>query len=84
VLATLSTTRTHTLSAHGASSAVALTDGYHLAFTIAAALVIAAIAIGLVLLRPARTLEVAGEPSIAEASGLEAQELEPAFLEEAA
>jgi EmrB/QacA subfamily drug resistance transporter len=84
VLATLATTRTHTLSGHGASSTVALTDGYHLAFTIAAALVIAAIAIGLVLLRPPRALEVVEEPSIAAASGLEAQELEPAYFEEAA
>ncbi len=52
VLATLSTTRTGSLLAQGASSATALTDGYHLAFTIAAGLVLAAIAIGVVFLRP--------------------------------
>ncbi|MBV9338517.1 MAG: DHA2 family efflux MFS transporter permease subunit [Solirubrobacterales bacterium] len=81
VLATLSTTRTHALSAHGASSADALTGGYHLAFTIAAGLVLAAIAIGLVLLRPARALEAVGAPS----HGAWADaELEPAYLEEAA
>jgi EmrB/QacA subfamily drug resistance transporter len=51
VLATLATTRTGSAAAHGASTAAALTDGYHLAFTIAAALVLSAIAIGLVLLR---------------------------------
>ena len=56
VLATLATTRTGAVEAHGASTAVALTDGYHLAFTIAAGLVVAAIVIGLVLLRPAQTL----------------------------
>ena len=54
VLATLSTTRSDSLIAHGSSTATALTDGYHLAFTIAAALLMAAIAIGLVLLRPSQ------------------------------
>jgi MFS family permease len=56
VLATLATTRTGTLQAHGASTAAALTGGYHLAFTIAAGLLLAAIAIGLVLLRPGAAL----------------------------
>ena len=50
VLATLATTRTGALQAHGASTATALTGGYHLAFTIAAGLLLAAIAIGLALL----------------------------------
>ena len=63
VLATLSTTRTGSLLAHGASNATALTDGYHLAFTIAAGLVLAAIAIGLVFLRPTRALEAMSEPA---------------------
>jgi MFS family permease len=62
VLATLSTTRSDSLLGHGSSSAVALTDGYHLAFTIAAALVVAAIAIGLAFLRPTGTLHAVGEP----------------------
>jgi EmrB/QacA subfamily drug resistance transporter len=53
VLATLATTRTGSASAHGASTAAALTDGYHLAFTIAAILVLAAIGLGVALLRPA-------------------------------
>jgi len=61
VLATLATARTGALQARGASSAVALTGGYHLAFTIAAILVLAAIAIGLVLLRSGETMHAAGE-----------------------
>jgi sugar phosphate permease len=63
VLATLSTTRSDSLLGHGSSSAVALTNGYHLAFTIAAALVVAAIVIGLALLPPAGTPQAVGEPS---------------------
>jgi EmrB/QacA subfamily drug resistance transporter len=79
VLATLSTTRTSSLLAHGASNAAALTDGYHLAFTIAAGLVLAAIAIGLVFLRPTRALEAMSKPgTLAEA------EIEPEYLEQAA
>jgi MFS family permease len=62
VLATLSTTRSDSLLAHGSSNAVALTDGYHLAFTIAAALLIAAIGIGLAFLRPTATLHAVAEP----------------------
>jgi EmrB/QacA subfamily drug resistance transporter len=79
VLATLSTTRTSSLLSHGASNAAALTDGYHLAFTIGAGLVLAAIAIGLVFLRPTRALEAMSEP----ATPVEA-EIEPEFLEQAA
>jgi EmrB/QacA subfamily drug resistance transporter len=45
VLATLSASRTKTLTASGHSSASALTGGYHLAFWIAAALVAGAIAV---------------------------------------
>ena len=47
VLATLSASRTKTLSASGHSQAAALTGGYHLAFWIAAALVACAIAVAL-------------------------------------
>jgi EmrB/QacA subfamily drug resistance transporter len=46
VLATLSTTRTDTLRGAGHPLADALTDGYHFAFAIGAALVVAAIALG--------------------------------------
>jgi MFS family permease len=80
VLATLSTTRTDSLRGHGASNAVALTNGYHLAFTVAAALVLAAIALGVFLLRPPQTLHAVGEPTDAAEV-----EVEPAaYLEEAA
>ena len=78
VLATLATTRTGILQAHGSSTAAALTGGYHLAFTIAAVLLLSAIAIGLVLLRPAQALQAVPEP--AETSLPD----EGAFLEEAA
>ena len=47
VLATLSATRTDDLLAEGESTASALTGGYHLAFVIAAGLVIAAIVVAL-------------------------------------
>jgi len=63
VLATLSTTRSNSLLAHGSSSASALTDGYHLAFTIAAALVVVAIALGVALLRPGGAADAVGQPA---------------------
>ncbi|HKO26143.1 MAG TPA: DHA2 family efflux MFS transporter permease subunit [Solirubrobacteraceae bacterium] len=78
VLATLSTTRTGSLLTHGASNAAALTDGYHLAFTIAAVLVLSAIAIGLVLLRPGQAVQ-----AVAEADEVPLPD-EDAFLEQAA
>jgi MFS family permease len=82
VLATLSTTRTDRLLAHGSSTANALTDGYHLAFTIAAGLVISAILIGLFLLpRPAQALHAVDEDSQAAPADVE---LRPVYLEEAA
>ena len=46
VLATLASTRTNTLRHDGSSVASSLTSGYHLAFTIGAVLLIAAIASG--------------------------------------
>ena len=54
VLATVSASRTNALIAHGRPVAVALTDGYHLAFWIAFGLVIAAIAVAATVLRPQR------------------------------
>jgi EmrB/QacA subfamily drug resistance transporter len=53
VLATLAATRTAHLKAHGSSHAVALTGGYHLAFWIGSALVLAAIAVAATVLVPA-------------------------------
>ncbi len=51
VLATLATTRTSTLRHDGSSLASSLTSGYHLAFTIATVLLIAAIGLAVTLLR---------------------------------
>jgi fucose permease len=79
VLATLATTRTGSLLSRGASNAVALTDGYHLAFTIAAALVLVAIAIGVVFLQPTRAVE-----AVSESADVERTEIEPEYLEQAA
>ncbi|MGH2946740.1 MAG: DHA2 family efflux MFS transporter permease subunit [Solirubrobacteraceae bacterium] len=72
VLATLSTTRTDGLLAAGDPANVALTDGYHLAFTIGAGLVVAAIGLVLAVLRPPAT-ERAEPPA----------DLEPAYAEAA-
>jgi EmrB/QacA subfamily drug resistance transporter len=52
LLATLSATRTSSAVADGRSLADSLTSGYHLAFVIGAGLVIAAIGLAAVLLRP--------------------------------
>ena len=52
VLATLSATRTDNLIADGESRASALTDGYHLAFWIGAALVVVSFVIAVVVLKP--------------------------------
>ncbi|MBS1843246.1 MAG: MFS transporter [Actinobacteria bacterium] len=57
VLATLSASRTATLAREGASSAAALTGGYHLAFAIAAALVAAALAVAIVVVPRAKAPE---------------------------
>jgi EmrB/QacA subfamily drug resistance transporter len=77
VLATLSTTRTDTLLASGDSNAAALTGGYQLAFVVAAGLVVAAVGLAVMVLRPEG---VAAEEAIAEA---EAAGLEPAYSEAA-
>jgi EmrB/QacA subfamily drug resistance transporter len=52
VLATLSTTRTESAAADGASTASALTSGYHLAFLVAAGLLLTAIAIAVAVIEP--------------------------------
>ena len=67
VLATLSATRTDTTDRRGESTAAALTSGYHLAFWIGAALVVAAIVVALTVLQPeakaAEGLEAEQEPA---------------------
>jgi EmrB/QacA subfamily drug resistance transporter len=54
IIATISASRTDSLRASGDSVANALTGGYHLAFITGAGLVVAAIALTIGLLRPAR------------------------------
>jgi EmrB/QacA subfamily drug resistance transporter len=64
VLATLSTTRTESLVESGHSTAVALTGGYHVAFLIGFALVVAAIVVAFAVLRsPAAPEAPALEPA---------------------
>src|SRR4051812_34566309 len=59
VLATVSTSPTETLTGQGDSLATALTGGYHVAFAIAAALVVVAILIAAFVLEPAPKAEPA-------------------------
>jgi hypothetical protein len=62
VLATVSASRTSSLIAQGRPVAVALTDGYHLAFWIACGLVIAAMAVAATVLRSQPALPPASQP----------------------
>jgi EmrB/QacA subfamily drug resistance transporter len=79
VLATLSASRTAKLSAHGQSSAAALTGGYHLAFWIAAGLVVVGIGVALTVLRasPAPVGQTAREDE----SRAHVQSAEPVYSE---
>jgi MFS family permease len=78
VLATLSASHTSSARADGRTVADSLTSGYHLAFAIGAGLVIAAIVLAAVLLRPE------ARPAI-DSEALEAEHgAEPAYLEQAA
>jgi len=76
VLATLSATRSEALLDRGETTATALTGGYHLAFVIGAALVVAAILVALTVLRPEERAEghdvVEAAPHGAEPAGSEA------------
>jgi MFS family permease len=76
ILATLATSRTEELLADGASTASALTDGYQLAFIVAAGLVVAAIGITLTVLR-------SESAAAAEAEAAEVGDAEPAYSEAA-
>jgi EmrB/QacA subfamily drug resistance transporter len=68
VLATLSSARSETLVAGGASQAIALNGGYHVAFWIAAALVGAAIVVALTVLEQPKGAEApAGEAALVHA-----------------
>jgi MFS family permease len=61
VLATLSASRTEALTGQGQATAAALVSGYHLAFWIAAGLVVTAMVVALVVLEPAQA--PAAEPA---------------------
>jgi EmrB/QacA subfamily drug resistance transporter len=68
VLATLATTRSDHLIAHGSGQATALTAGYHLAFLIGAVLVVAALLVAMTVLieaRPASAPEARAEGGFA-------------------
>jgi fucose permease len=81
VLATLSTDRTESLLGSGDSTAGALTGGFHLAFGVAAGLVILAIALALTLPRPEAA--VVGESVDEELERVPAG-AEPVWMDEAA
>lgn len=78
VLATLSATRTDELRAAGDSTAEALTGGYHLAFGVGAALVVAGVVIALLLPRSKDQL------TQAEPAEQRVDEARPAYAEDAA
>jgi EmrB/QacA subfamily drug resistance transporter len=79
VLATLSTSRSDSLEAAGHSTASALTSGYHLAFWVAAGLVVAAIGVVAIVIQPEHKAaeQFAGE------AGEEMPAGEPAYSEAA-
>jgi EmrB/QacA subfamily drug resistance transporter len=70
VVATLSTTRTNALLADGVALPRALTSGYHLAFGIGAVLVVVAVVLAVIVIRPASSTRAAeiprGEPAYSE------------------
>jgi EmrB/QacA subfamily drug resistance transporter len=63
VLATVSASRSNALIAQHRPPAVALTDGYHLAFWIACGLVVAAAGVAAAVLRPESTLPPSPQPA---------------------
>jgi EmrB/QacA subfamily drug resistance transporter len=76
ILATLSATRTESLTVGGHATASALTSGYHLAFLIGAALVVAAIVVAVTVIQPEKQAEeraaeaeqAGGKPAYSEAA----------------
>jgi hypothetical protein len=70
VLATLSSTRSETLTTAGKSTAVALTGGYHLAFAVAGVIVAVSVVIACTVMRPARSADSVVPESSAEGEDL--------------
>jgi EmrB/QacA subfamily drug resistance transporter len=64
VLATLSATRSKSLAGEGETTASALTGGYHLAFLIGAGLVLVAMVVALIVLRPERRADEQPVPEL--------------------
>ena len=81
VLATVASSRTESLSQAGDSALVALNGGYHLAYLIGAGLVLVALAIAWVVLRPEGSAAEAGQPARDKHSRIET---EPAYAADAA
>jgi EmrB/QacA subfamily drug resistance transporter len=79
VLATLSTSRSDSLEAAGHSTASALTSGYHLAFWVAAGLVVGAIAVAATVIQP----EEKAAEQFSEEESEEMPASEPAYSEAA-
>jgi len=75
VLATLASERTEGLAAAGESAAEAVNGGYHLAYLVGAALIVAAIAVAATVLRPDR------KPGEDERAGRAPGPGEPAYSE---
>jgi EmrB/QacA subfamily drug resistance transporter len=72
ILATLATSRTESAVGDGTSQAVALTDGYQLAFTIGAAFVVTALVLAVTVLRSEPAVQEAGQGNELEAAYSEA------------
>jgi MFS family permease len=76
VLATLSASRSNDLIGDGESTAAALTNGYHLAFGVGAALAVVAIVVAVTVLKPGRQTkeehQAEAEPAVMEPADREA------------
>jgi EmrB/QacA subfamily drug resistance transporter len=77
VLATLSATRSETLAGDGEATASALTGGYHLAFLVGAGLVLVAMVVALIVLRPEKRADERPVPEV------EPADAHPAYSEAA-
>jgi hypothetical protein len=83
VLATLSTTRTDGLLADGERTASALTDGYHLAFTVGAGLVAFGMLLAVIVLEPGTVAEEEVPADEVPGEGAAPADAQPAYSEAA-
>ena len=85
VLGTIASNRSKTLEAHGHTLASSLVGGYHLAFAVGGAAIVAAILITMIVLRPLeRRAESAGGPVVATPIRRRDGDFEPALERQAA